>query len=63
MHVIIARESSEAGNYFNDTTFKFMRQFLNISLTKTNSNIFKQFKDFFERMIPQYIKFKKEEFG
>jgi len=59
-HLVLAKENSEAGNYYNTTTIKFLKDKIRLNESKNTLNLIDSFQKFcnthLEKMIGQKIK-------
>jgi len=55
-HLILAAKETNAGNYYNPSTFAFIKQKINVIENRTSANVKKLFLDFCNKNLPKLLK-------
>ena len=55
-HLILAKQNTEAGNYYNDTTIKYIKQTISVDPHHQPVDIVNRFYEYLKRVLPSYIK-------
>jgi hypothetical protein len=55
VHLILAKENTEAGDFYNSTSLKYLTKLIETSEQKSDYDIVKEFKDYLKDKLPEYL--------